>query len=123
MDVPDGKLFDTESFIAAIEANRAQKGMSWREVAREVELSPSTLTRLRQGSVPDIETFARLCSWANVAPEGFIRSAGDKEGDADGPLVGITALLRSDPALNVDDVEVMEAMIQATYERFRSRSD
>lgn len=122
MDVPDGKMFDTAAFVGVLEAKRAQDQISWREVARACDLSASTLTRLRQGTTPDIETFARLCAWASVPPDQFIRSAEVAHETAEEPLVGIAALLRSDPSLSPDDVEVMEAMIQATYAQFRNRS-
>lgn len=65
--------FDTRLFAASMRAQRGQRSL--REVALEIgTVSPSTLSRLERGAVPDIETFLRLCDWLQQPTRAFIQS-------------------------------------------------
>lgn len=118
MNPPEPGSFASHAFIQDIDTVRAHREASWRDIARAVDVSPSTLTRLRQGTTPDLETFSRLCAWAALRPERYVGMV-DELDQEDTPLAGIAALLRSDKTLDPSGVEVMEAMIRATYEKFR----
>lgn len=39
-----------------------------REVAKEIGISHSTLSRLENGKLPDIETFKKVCEWLKIDP-------------------------------------------------------
>lgn len=118
MNSDEPRPFAGKAFIADVDTVRSQKDSSWRDVAREVGVSPSTLTRLRQGTTPDLDTFSRLCAWAKLPTDRYIGNE-DSATSETTPLAGISALLRSDKSLDSSGVEVMEAMIRATYEKFR----
>lgn len=45
---------------------RGQRGI--REVAKEIGISPATLSRIENGHVPDLETFGKICSWLEIDP-------------------------------------------------------
>ena len=45
-----------------------RKGRGVREVAREIGISPATLSRVERGHMPDLETFSKVCRWLNVNP-------------------------------------------------------
>ena len=45
---------------------RADKGI--REVAREIGVSPATLSRVERGHLSDLETFGKICRWLNIDP-------------------------------------------------------
>jgi transcriptional regulator with XRE-family HTH domain len=45
---------------------RAGRGI--REVAKEIEVSPATLSRVERGYLPDLETFTKICKWLKVDP-------------------------------------------------------
>ncbi len=120
MNSEEPRAFASQAFITDVDTVRSHREASWRDVAREVGVSPSTLTRLRQGTTPDLETFSRLCSWASLPPDRYM-GIEEAEAEGDSPLAGIAALLRSDKSLDASGVEVMEAMIRATYEKFRQR--
>ncbi len=47
-----------DQLAARIQAHRAGKGI--REAAREVGVSPATLSRVENGKVPDLETFSKV---------------------------------------------------------------
>lgn len=39
-----------------------------REVAKEIGISPATLSRVERGNLPDLETFGKICRWLSVDP-------------------------------------------------------
>jgi transcriptional regulator with XRE-family HTH domain len=51
---------------AMLRDRRGGKGI--REVAKEIGISPATLTRVEGGRLPDIATFQKICSWLKVNP-------------------------------------------------------
>ena len=60
-----------------IEERRAGKGI--REAAKEVGVSPATLSRVENGKIPDLETFSKICHWLGEDPAiylGFKPAAG-----------------------------------------------
>ena len=42
--------------------------MGIREAAKEIGVSPATLSRVERGYLPDIETFSKICKWLNINP-------------------------------------------------------
>ena len=48
------------ALYAALDGARKSKGLSWRQVAREVGCSPSTMTRLANDYRPDADAFMAL---------------------------------------------------------------
>jgi len=58
-----------------VDAQRQFRGLSWRAVARELGLSASTLTRLRDGGcAPDADALVSLLMWLGVGLPGVIVS-------------------------------------------------
>lgn len=55
---------------ARVQERRAGKGV--REAAAEVGVSPATLSRVENGGVPDLETFAKVCSWLGEDPGVYL---------------------------------------------------
>lgn len=43
-------------------------GRGIREVAKEIGVSPATLSRVERGHLPDIRTFEKICDWLKVNP-------------------------------------------------------
>ena len=56
----------------AIETRRREEQLSSRELAGRLGVTPSTLTRIRQGKRPDAEALTVLASWAGVAVENLL---------------------------------------------------
>lgn len=64
---------ESRLFAANLRAQRGQRSL--REIAAEIGgVSPSTLSRLERGAIPEIETFLRLCDWLQQPTSAFIRS-------------------------------------------------
>lgn len=105
---------------ALVKAKRGKRGL--RDVAQEIgNVSASTLSRIEQGKLPDLATFARICRWLGVSPERFMGS-GDATGSAldvteflDTPAV-ITAHLRAERVLDSQTIEALSTMIRLAYE-------
>ncbi|HSB96026.1 MAG TPA: helix-turn-helix transcriptional regulator [Spongiibacteraceae bacterium] len=49
---------------------RAGKGI--REAAKEVGVSPATLSRVENGKIPDLETFSKICQWIGEDPAIYL---------------------------------------------------
>jgi transcriptional regulator with XRE-family HTH domain len=43
-------------------------GRGIREVAKEMAVSPATLSRVERGYLPDLETFTKICRWLRLDP-------------------------------------------------------
>lgn len=43
-------------------------GTGIREAAREIGISPATLTRVEAGRLPDLGTFQKICAWLKINP-------------------------------------------------------
>ena len=43
-----------------------------RTTAREIGLSPATLSRVENGQLPDLANFTKLCQWLEVDPAGVL---------------------------------------------------
>lgn len=107
--------FDNDAFFAALEATRRSRDLTWRQIAREARVSPSTLTRVGQGKRPDVDSFAALAAWAGLDPENFIPTSNRSPE----PLTEISMLLRRDPNLTPEAATALDELLQATYRRLR----
>jgi transcriptional regulator with XRE-family HTH domain len=64
--------FDFERFYQAVNAKRAERAASWRQVAREIGIGKSTLARMAQNKRPDADGLATLSHWAELNPADFV---------------------------------------------------
>lgn len=39
-----------------------------RDTAKEIGISPATLSRVERGLMPDLETFGKICRWLRIDP-------------------------------------------------------
>jgi transcriptional regulator with XRE-family HTH domain len=111
---------DVRGLYAALDAARASKRLSWRQLAKEIGVSPSTMTRMGNGQKPEINAFAAMVRWLNMPAENFMidGSAGPRE---DPPLLAqLAPLLRARSDLDADDVRYLEEVIGAAVRRFDS---
>lgn len=51
---------------ALLRERRGGRGI--REVAKEIGVSPATLTRIEAGRLPDLLTFRKICTWLKIDP-------------------------------------------------------
>jgi transcriptional regulator with XRE-family HTH domain len=105
--------FDNVRLAKRLEAARA--GRSLRDLAGEVGVSASTLSRIERGERPDVWTLLRLADWLQEDPRTFFaHDGGSLYSTRPDPLAQLSALLAE---LGCDGATV--AAIRALVERLR----
>lgn len=61
---------------STVSARREHLSLGLREAARVSGVSHATLSRVEKGEEPDINTFAKLCSWLQLSPTLFLNDNG-----------------------------------------------
>ena len=108
--------FDIVGFHAALDAQRAAKELTWKEVAEQSGVSASTLTRMSQGRRPDVDGLALLLAWSGLDASNFLPEANKPE-----PLAQIAANLRADRNLSPQSARALEEILKVAYEQFKDR--
>ena len=109
--------FDAHAFFNSLDSVRSERNVTWKQVAQEAGISPSTLTRLAQGKRPDVDSLASLVDWANLSADDFvIRVHGEAHEE---PMAMISTYLRADRSLSPEASEALESVIRATYKALR----
>lgn len=113
----EDKGFDGDAFYRALETTVEARSKNWKQVAAETGISASTLTRMAQGRKPDAASLAVLSAWAGLNPSDFVSAPYKASGPE--PMAQISTLLRSDPNLDAQSADAVEAIVRAAYERLR----
>lgn len=92
-----------------IKSKRGERGL--REVAKETGISVSTLSRVENENLPDIDSYLKLCKWLEVSIDFFTTS--QKGNDSKKQMV--VANLRADKTLPKDISEALIKMINLAY--------
>ncbi len=86
-----------------VKTRRGAKGL--RDTAKEIgEISASTLSRIEQGKVPDVDTFMKLCDWLQVSADTFFNNTSQK-------AVQVNAHLRAEKELPPNTVNALIKLI------------
>ncbi len=107
---------DVRGLYAALDAERTARELSWRQLAKEIGVSPSLLSRLGNDLRPDADGFATLVRWLNMPAEQFmVDTDGERTAQAVPDLVTqLAPLLRARQDLDKRDVAYLEDVIRAT---------
>jgi transcriptional regulator with XRE-family HTH domain len=84
-----------------------------REVAREIGISPATLSRVENGKLPDLETFSKVCRWLNIDPGEVLGVKGKVAGPASSQDRIVSAHLRADKTQSPEAAQALAEMILA----------
>lgn len=113
---------DVGALYAALDQQKQQQDLTWRRLAKGLEISPSTFTRMAQGRHPDVDTFVTLCSWLGVPAETFARGETSTQADEeDNTLAVISTHLRASRKLSPKSAEAIEDIVQVAYQRFKDK--
>ena len=110
--------FDFEAFYKALSATVAARDISWKTVSERTGVSQSTLSRMSKGRQPDAASLTALSAWSGINPVDFTAAP---KNDAE-PVAMVSRLLRSDPNLDENGADALEAIIAAAYERLKRPS-
>jgi transcriptional regulator with XRE-family HTH domain len=107
---------DVQGLYAALDAERSARGLSWRQLAKEIEVSPSLLSRLSNGLRPDADGFATLVRWLNMPGEQFMADLDVAPRTQPEPdlVTQLAPLLRARQDLDERDIAYLEEVIRAT---------
>ena len=108
--------FDLNGFHAALNAQRAAKGLTWKDVAYQSGVSASTLTRMSQGKRPDVDGLALLLAWSGLDALQFVPTANEPE-----QIAKLAANLRADRRLSKQSAQALEEIFRVAYEKFVDR--
>jgi transcriptional regulator with XRE-family HTH domain len=99
-----------QSLSQMIKSKRSDRGL--RETAKEIgDISVSTLSRVENGNLPDIDTYMKLCKWLNVSVDFFAKETKSSESKQN----MVVANLRADKTLPQDMAEALIKMIDLAY--------
>jgi transcriptional regulator with XRE-family HTH domain len=110
-----------------IKRKREGERLSLRAVAKQTQVSASTLSRIENGTgVPDTPTLARLARWLSIPFERVVTGSASKES----PIVYypqesipdiVAAHLRADPNLTPELARALEDLFRVAYNQFSAR--
>ena len=99
-----------ELLAKEIEARRA--GVGIREAAKQVGISPATLSRVENEKVPDLETFSKICKWLGRDPAVFLGLTASPTATAQTALVHF----KKGAAIKKDSAKALGEMILAVQQ-------
>jgi len=57
---------DVSEFRRRLDLRRQERGLTWRQLAEQVDVSPSTFSRLADGNRPDADALITLLVWLDL---------------------------------------------------------
>jgi transcriptional regulator with XRE-family HTH domain len=112
---------DTEALYAALDAQRQGRDLSWRQLAKEVGVSPSTMTRLAQGQRPDIDAFAALVRWLGQPADIFLASDSMAPSEDPDLVAQIAPVLRARRDIDEADARYLEDLLKVASQGLKTK--
>ncbi|MGW5569921.1 helix-turn-helix domain-containing protein [Nocardia thailandica] len=113
--------------VGVLNARITAEGISWRQAAARIGVSPALLSRLRNGLQPDLQSYAKIVRWLNMSADEFLvdPAASVRDGGEPKELTSeVSALLRARADLDDDDKKYLEEVFRSTLAHVRaSRSE
>jgi transcriptional regulator with XRE-family HTH domain len=116
------RVVDLDALYKLLDTKRRARELSWRALALEVGVSASTLSRMAQGAAPDVEGFARIVGWLDVAADEFIsRPARHRQAKpvAEDLTVVVSRHLRASKELSAKNAHALEKIFEAALKQFK----
>lgn len=104
-------------FGGLITRKRGARGI--RAAAAEADVSSATLSRVENGHMPDLLTFAKICRWLEVDPREFLGF--DIEADAAEPKT--VAHFRKKKTVSKETAVALGELILAAQRAMQARQD
>ena len=108
------------ALYAALDAQREAAGLSWRQLAKNLGLSPSTFTRLANKHRPDVDAFAALVAWLGQPAESFITTNDHDPAGEPALLAQLAPLLRARADLDETGADRLQSLFAAAIEQFQA---
>lgn len=91
-----------------------------RAAAAEADVSPATLSRVENGNLPDLATFAKICRWLEVDPARFLGV--ERQATTANPERAV-AHFRKKATVSKETATSLGALILAAQRARRARSE
>jgi transcriptional regulator with XRE-family HTH domain len=105
-------------FAKLLKSKRGQRGV--RAAALDANVSASTFSRVENGHLPDLETFAKLCRWINRDPKDFLGLA---ETGAQPQRRAAVGHFKKKKTVSLETAEALGKLILAAQEALRAREN
>jgi transcriptional regulator with XRE-family HTH domain len=111
---------------ARLREKRLARGLSLRQAAQEVGVSPTTFSRVERGDhLPDRENLLQLANWVGVTLEQIASSPADQNVVTHSPgestVEAVALHLRADKDLDPKDAQILMEVFRVAYENLRKR--
>ncbi|MBB2892180.1 helix-turn-helix domain-containing protein [Flexivirga oryzae] len=117
-----GPTVNVKSLHAALDAAREQQDLSWRQLAKQLGVSASTISRMAQGLRPDVSAFVAMTTWLRMPAENFYIGVEETNNEPD-LVASLSPHLRARSDLTEKDVSYLEDVIAAAAKRFKSERE
>ena len=67
--------FDSHALFEALDAQRASRGLTWADVARETGVAVATLKRTADGGRLEVDGMLAMVAWLGRSVESFARES------------------------------------------------
>ncbi len=92
---------------------RDERGLSWRQVAAQAGLEPSTLQRIVAGSTPNLHHFAALIEWLGVPADAVFRHRPDLDLTLNGGVEAVVQVKAPTETLSFEASGVTRAQVES----------
>jgi transcriptional regulator with XRE-family HTH domain len=99
-------------------AKRGSRGV--RAAALEADVSPATFSRVENGHMPDLATFAKLCKWLGRDPREFL---GLDEGTGGPEPEAAVIHFKKKKTVHMETAKALGELILAAQKALRARDD
>lgn len=99
-------------------AKRGSRGV--RMAALEAGVSAATLSRVENGHMPDLETFAKLCKWLNRDPNEFLGLEKQMD-DVETPAAVVH--FKKKKTVSMETAKALGELILAAQKAIKARED
>ncbi len=115
---------DVSKLYAALDEERTASDLSWRQLAGEIGVSPSLLSRLGGGLRPDVDAFVTLVRWLGMSADDFMSDETVSIPRRGQPELAtqVAALLRARPDLTDTDRELLQDIFRSALKHVRASS-
>lgn len=99
-----------------LKAKRGARGV--RAAALDADVSAATFSRVENGNLPDLETFAKLCRWVDRDPREFLGIARSTDQTHSTAALGH---FKKKKTVSVETAEALGKLILAAQDALRAR--
>lgn len=115
------KTIDVQRLVGVLDTRIGAEGISWREAARQIGVSASLLSRLRNDQRPDLDAYVLIVRWLGMSADDFLATDENKSNQPQPELASeVAALLRARSDLSDQDRALLEGAFRSGLQYLRS---